>query len=339
MYKLMVAAFMLLAFHSSLAAQPSKTSPRIELRLGHVGSAGSLYDLTANEFARRVKEELHGAVNVTVIPNSQLGNDVQMLEKVRRGELDFCLPAPATSSINPMFSVFDVPYLVLTRQRVKNARELILNKYFRPAAHTQGLLILGLWENGFRHITNNVRPIETPRDLRGLKIRVPQGSRFLAALKLYGAAPAEYPFGPPLVEALKAGTFDGQENPFSLIRSLKLDAVQKYLALTYHNYMPVYLVGNEKKFAALPADAQAALKKIGADLQDWSMSKGEQLDLDLRWELSQTMAINEIDTRSFLSASVPAYKQFAAEVPEGKELIRLLYDRTNFTAATGQSWQ
>jgi TRAP-type transport system periplasmic protein len=338
MRKLIIAAFTLIACHQGHAAEPPKAGVRIELRLGHVAAVGSLYDLTANEFARRVREALLGRVNVTVIPNSELGNDVQLIEKVRQGGLDFCMPAQATSAISPVFSVFDVPYLVLTRQRIRSVREALLRQYFQPAAHAQGLLILGLWENGFRHITNNVRPIQTHQDLRGLKIRVPQGSRFLTALKFYGAAPAEYPFGPPLIEALKAGTFDGQENAFSQIRSFKLDTVQKYLSLTYHNYIPVYLVANERKIAALPADVQAALKKAGADIQDWSMTKGEQLDIAARWELSQTMAVNEIDTYSFLTASLPAHKQFSADVPQGRELIRLLYDRT-ITGATSRSPQ
>jgi tripartite ATP-independent transporter DctP family solute receptor len=338
MRKLIVTAFMLIAFHQHVAAQPSKTGDRIELRLAHVTAVGSLYDLTAHEFARRVREELRGKVNITVFPNSELGNDIQLIEKVRRGELDFSMSAQAASAISPMFSVFDVPYVVLTRQRIRSIRETLVRQYFQPAAHEQGLVILGMWENGFRHITNNVRPIQTPEDLKGLKIRVPQGSLFLTALKIYGAAPAEYPFGPPLIEALKAGMFDGQENAFSQIRSFKLDTVQKYLSLTYHNYVPAWLVANEAKIAALPADVQAAIRKAGADLQDWSMNKGEQLDIEARWELSRTMSVNEIDTYSFLSASLPAHRQFAADVPQGRDLIRLLYDRT-ITGGANRSQQ
>jgi len=341
MHKAVAAVFLLFAFCQNLSAEPLKVKAAapIELRLGHVGAPGSLYDLTANEFARRVNEKLRGRVTVTVVPDSKLGNDPQLLDKVRHGEVDFCMPAPATSSISPMFSVFDVPYLVLTRQHIRNSRDEILKKYFRPAAHAQGLVVLGMWENGFRQITNNVRPIRTPKDLAGLRIRVPQGSRFLVALKSYGAQPGEYPFGPPLVEALRDGKFDGHENPFTLIRSLKMDTVQKYLSLTYHLYMPVYLVGNEKKMAALPHDVQAVLKKTAADMQDWSMSQGERLDIELRTTLSHTMVVNDIDTLSFLAASLPAYRQFAADVPEGKDLIRLLYDRTSFAAATGHTWQ
>ncbi|MGO8953400.1 MAG: TRAP transporter substrate-binding protein [Rhodomicrobium sp.] len=338
MYKFFAIAFLVLAFLQNAHAGPANNAAPIKLRLGHIGSPGSLYDLTAAEFAKRVSEKLQGKVVVTVFPDSILGNDPQMLDKVTLGELDFCMPAPATAAISPVFSVFDVPYLVLTREHVRASRQKLIQMYFQPAAGAKGLLVLGMWENGFRHITNNVRPIHTPRDLKGLKIRVPQGSRFLTVLKSYGAAPGEYPFGQPLVEALRNGTFDGQENPFTMIRSLKMDRVQKYLSLTHHTYMPVYLMGNEKKMAALPPDVQAVIKRTAEDLQDWSMSAGEKLDIELRDQLSGTVAINEVDTLAFLAASFPAYTQFAAEVPQGKALIRLLYDRTSL-AATGHTWQ
>jgi tripartite ATP-independent transporter DctP family solute receptor len=339
MYKCAVIAFLLIAFHLDAHADAATKPAPITLRLGHIGSPGSLYDATATEFAKRVNEKLHGKAIVTVFPNSVLGNDPQLLDKVMHGELDLCMPAPATAAISPVFSVFDVPYLVLTRAHVRASRKELIQMYFQPAADAKGLVVLGMWENGFRHITNNVRPIHTPHDLKGLKVRVPQGSRFLTALKSYGATPTEYPFGPPLFEALKNGTFDGQENPFTMIRSLRMDQVQQYLSLSYHTYMPVYLVGNKERIAALPPDVQAAVKTVAADLQDWSMSAGEKLDLELRAQLSRSMKINEVDTLAFLAASFPAYLQFAAEVPQGKALIRLLYDKTSLAAAIGHGWQ
>jgi TRAP-type transport system periplasmic protein len=211
MHKFVAVAFLFISFCKGACAEPEKDTAPIELRLGHVGASGSLYDLTAVEFAKRVNEKLHGKLIVTVIPDSKLGNDPQLLEKVRLGELDFCMPAPATAAISPVFSVFDVPYLILTRQHVRNSRDELIQHYFQPAAHAKGLYVLAMWENGFRQLTNNVRPIRVPQDLRGIKVRVPQGSRFLAALKSYGAQPGEYPFGPPLVEALRNGTFDARK--------------------------------------------------------------------------------------------------------------------------------
>jgi tripartite ATP-independent transporter DctP family solute receptor len=313
-----------------VASQP------VELRLGHNAAFGAVLDLTAAEFARRVNAALRGRVSIKVYGNSTLGSDVDMFKQVERGELDFALPSNYLASVNPLFSVFDVPYLILSRAHIRRVRNTLLDGYLRPAIAPKGLLILGMWENGFRHITNNVRPIHGPEDLKGLKIRVPQGSRMLQAFKGFGALPAEYSFGPPLVEAIKAGKFDGQENPFTQINSAKIDRVQKYLSLTYHNYTPVYLVMRSDKFAALPPDVQAVIKKTAEDMQDWAMSANEMLEKSLKEKLSQTMEVNEADLFAFLVSSFGFYKDFAKDVPGGKPLVKLLYDPASLTAATGK---
>ncbi len=327
------------AFCSAAQNDPATPAPAapIQLRLGHNAAFGSVLDVTSAEFARRANAALRGKAVINVYGNSVLGGDVDMFKQVERGELDFALPSNYLSTVDPIFSVFDVPYLILSREHVRRVRNELLNKYLRPAVARRGLLILGMWENGFRHMTNNVRPINTPADLRGLKMRVPQGSRLLKALKSYGAEPAEYSFGAPLVEAIKAGRFDGQENPFTQINSAKIDRVQKYMSLTYHNYTPVYLIMRDDKFNALPPEVQDVIKKTAEEMQDWAMRVNESAEKNLKEKLSQSMAVNEVDLFAFLTASFGFYKDFAAEVPGGKALIRLLYDPTSLTAATAKS--
>jgi TRAP-type transport system periplasmic protein len=311
-------------------------APAIELRLGHNAAFGAVLDLTAAEFARRVNAQLRGRVTIKVHGNSTLGSDVDMFKQAERGDLDFALPSNYLSTVNPIFSVFDMPFLILSRAHIRNIRATLLDEHLRPAIAARGMLILGMWENGFRHMTNNVRPIHTPEDLKGLKMRVPQGSRMRQAFEYFGALPAEYSFGPPLVAAIKEGKFDGQENPFTQINSAKIDTVQKYLSLTYHNYTPVYLVMRADKFAALPPEAQAVIKKTAEDMQDWAMSANEQLEKTLKEKLSQTMQVNEADLFAFLMASFNFYRDFARDVPGGKPLIKLLYDPASLTEATGR---
>jgi len=315
------------------ADEPSKV---IELRLGHNAAIGAVLDLTAAEFARRINASLRGKVHITVYGNSTLGSDVDMFHKVEAGDLDFALPSNYLSTVDPIFSVFDMPFLILSRAHVKRIRAKLLDEHLRPAIAIRGLLILGMWENGFRHMTNNVRPIHTPEDLRGLKMRVPQGSRMLKAFEYFGAQPREYSFGPPLVAAIKEGTFDGQENPFTQINSAHIDSVQKYLSLTYHNYTPVYLVTRADKFTALPADIRKLIAKTAEDMQDWAMAANEQIEATLKEKLSQTMQVNDADLFAFLTASFALYRNFAAEVPGGKPVIQLLYDPASLTTATGR---
>jgi tripartite ATP-independent transporter DctP family solute receptor len=318
-------------------ARADPASPPLELRLGHNAAPGAVLDLTANEFARRVNAALAGKALIRVFGNSALGSDVDMFNAVQRGELDLALPSNYLSKISPDFSVFDLPFLVLSRDHIRRVRGELLNKFLRPAAAANGLLILGMWENGFRHMTNNVRPIRSPGDLRGLRMRVPQGSRMLQAFKAFGALPEEYSFGPPLVAAIKAGKFDGQENPFTQIDSAHIGEVQKFLSLTYHNYTPVYLVARSDKFAALPLEVQTALKKAAVEMQDWAMTTNEQLEKSLREKLAKTMTVNEADLFAFLIASFGCYREFIDAVPDGRPLVKLLYDPISLAAATGGS--
>lgn len=326
---LYILLFSLLLFTSSGHAE-EKPAP-VELIFGHTGNTGSIHDLTAREFARRVNTELRGKVFVRIAGASELGNEAEMLEKVKRGDIAFCLPAPTLIRLDAVFAVLELPYLVLSREHIKRVREKLLNEYFRPAAAANGIQLLAMWENGFRHITNNVRPIVTPADLVGIKIRISQGSRLKVGFKQYGANPEEFPFGQPLYNALKTGQFDGQENPFGNIYTAKLQEVQKYLSLTSHQYGTLYLVTSTKQWAALPPKAQRVISKAAEDLQDWSMQLGQQMDQKLRATLGETMQINEVDTLAFLLASLPIYLNYAKEVPKGKELIRLLYDKTSLS--------
>ncbi len=329
------------AFCQALAANAqapvAENRKPIELRLGHNAAFGAVLDLTAAEFARRVNAASGGEIAIKVFGNSTLGSDVDMFKQVERGELDFALPSNYLSTVNPIFSVFDMPFLVLSRAHIRRVRATLLEKHLQPAIQTRGLVILGMWENGFRHMTNNVRPIHTPDDLKGLKMRVPQGSHMLQAFNYFGAAPREYSFGPPLVEAIKSGAFDGQENPLTQINSAKIDRVQKYLSLTYHNYTPVYLVTSSDKFSTLPPKAQVLIKKTAVDMQDWAMAANERLEKVLLAQLSNTMEVNEADLFAFLIRSFALYKAFANEVPGGKPVIKLLYDPASLSEATGKA--
>lgn len=319
------------------AGKPAKGKKVIELTLGHTGNAGSIHDRTASEFAKRVNEALKGKVVVTVVGDSKLGNEAQMLEKTKSGEIAFSLPAPTLVKVDPAFAVFEMPYLVLSRDHVRKARADLISKYFEPAAEKNGLHLLALWENGFRHITNNVRPITTPADLKDVKLRVSQGSRLKNVFNSYGAKAEEFPFGQPLIDAIKAGKFDGQENPVGNIYTAKLHEVQKYLSFTGHQYGPLYLVSGKESWNKLPKSAQKTISKIAVELQDWSMKEGEKLEKEYTEKLRETMQVNKIDSISFLIASFPIYQAYAKEVPEGKALIRLLHDRTSFASA-GSTW-
>jgi len=294
------------------------------IRLGHIGFPGSLFDMVAQEYARRANVELKGRYEVKVFHSSQLGSDEQMVKGIKLGAPEMFEPSTVMSTVEPKFGVFEMPYLITSRSQMKKvAANPQVQQALFASLPAKGMRVLGVWENGFRHITNNVRPINKPEDLQGVKLRVPGGAWRVNMFKAYGANPAPMPFG-EVYAALQSGVMDGQENPFAQIASAKLQEVQKYLSLTGHVYSPAYLIVSEDFWQKVPKDAQAVLSKIAIELGDYARAQGEALDRDLMGKLAPPLKVNQVDKPAFIKASAPIYQQFGSEVPGGAELVKLI---------------
>jgi tripartite ATP-independent transporter DctP family solute receptor len=294
------------------------------IRLGHIGFPGSLFDITAQEYARRVNVELKGRYEVKVFHSSQLGSDEQMIKGIKLGAPEMFQPSSVMSTVEPRFGVFEMPYLITSRAQMKKVAESpVLRKVLFSVLPPKGMRLLGVWENGFRHITNSVRPISKPADLKGVKLRVPGGTWRVNMFKAYGANPAPMPFG-EVYAALQSGVMDGQENPFAQIASAKLQEVQKFLSLSGHVYSPAYLIVSEDFWKKVPADAQAVLARTAVELGDYSRAQGEALDRELLGKVAPPLQVNEVDKAEFIEASKPIYEQFSKEVPGGGELVKLI---------------
>ena len=163
------------------------------------------------------------------------------------------------SSAVDAFGMFEMPYLVKNREHMKKIEAAVVWPSLAPMAEAKGYKLLAVWENGFRHITNNAKPIVKPADLAGMKLRVPQGKWRVKMFQAYGANPSPMALSEVFV-ALQTGVMDGQENPLTQIYSSKFQEVQKYLSMTGHVYTPAYLATGKTKFASLPADVQAILR-------------------------------------------------------------------------------
>jgi tripartite ATP-independent transporter DctP family solute receptor len=296
----------------------------ITLRLGHVGFPGSLFAITSDEYAKRVNAALKGKIDLKVFHSSQLGSDEQMVRGIKLGAPEMFLPSTVMSTVEQKFGVFEMPYLIVSRAHMKKVAE---NKQVQSALFEglpgKGMRILGVWENGFRHITNNARPIIKPEDLKGIKLRVPGGVWRVKMFKDYGANPSPMPLA-EVYSALQSGVMDGQENPFPQIASAKFYEVQKFLSLSGHVYTPAYLVIGEDIWKKLPPDIQTMVSKIAWELGDFARSEGERLDKELMDKIAPPMKANEVDKNAFITASKTVYDEFGKEVPGGPELIRLV---------------
>ena len=224
----------------AMLVAPRRRSAQLEIKLGHVGEPGSLFQMSADEFAKRANAKLAGKAKVVVFGSSQLGGDKEMMQKLKLGTLDMALPSTVMSSEVDLFGVFEMPYLVKDRAHMGRIEKEIFWPKLAPEAEKKGLKVLAVWENGYRHITNSKRPIKVPADLQGIKLRVPEGKWRVKMFQAYGANPSPMKFS-ELFTALQTGVMDGQENPFTQIYSAKLQEVQKYLSLSGHVYTPAYL--------------------------------------------------------------------------------------------------
>jgi tripartite ATP-independent transporter DctP family solute receptor len=307
-----------------LLASGVSASAQVTLRLGHVGFPGSLFAITADEFAKRANAELKGKVEIKVFHSSQLGSDEQMMRGIKVGAPEMFLPSTVMSSADEKFGVFEMPYLIVSRAQMKKATDTKqLQTQLFGGLPAKGMRVLGVWENGFRHITNNVRPIVKPDDLKGIKLRVPGGVWRVKMFKAYGGNPSPMPLA-EVYSALQSGVMDGQENPFPQIAAAKLQEVQKFLSLSGHVYTPAFLVVGEDTWKKYPADVQAALSKIAWDMGDFARSEGERLDKELMATLAPPMKANEVDKNAFIKASAPIYEDFGKEVAGGAELVKLI---------------
>ena len=296
----------------------------VTIRLGHVGFPGSIFDITANKFAADVNAALAGKVEVKVFHSSQLGSDEAMVKGIRVGAPEMVAPSTVMSTVEQRFGVFEMPYLIVNRVHMKKVAEdkRVQKALFEPLP-ARGLRVLGVWENGYRHITNNRRPIKYPGDLNDIKLRVPGGIWRVKMFQAYGAKPSPMPFS-EVYSALQSGVMDGQENPFSQIYSAKFHEVQKYLSLTGHVYTPAYLLVSEDFWKKLPKDVQATIAKIAWATGDFARSEGERLDKELLQKMVPPMIVNEPDKNAFIKASGAVYEEFGKQVPGGAELVKLI---------------
>ena len=293
----------------------------LELKFGHVGKPGSLFEASVNEFAKRANAKLAGKAKVVGFGSSQLGKDKELLKKLKLGTVNFALPSSVMASVADEAGLFDMPYLVKDREHMARIEKEIVWPMLVPILEKKGYKVIAIWENGFRNITNNQRPINVPTDLQDLKLRTPKSVWRVKMFQAYGANPAPLSFSEVFV-ALQTGTFDGQENPLAQIASGKFQEVQKYLSMTGHVYTPAYVTVSTTHWEKIPADVRKVLEDTAKETQAYVYKTAAQLEVDLLAELKAGgMQVNTADKAAFIAASKPIYEEFGDSVSGGKALI------------------
>ena len=310
----------LLTYAAATLLSAATATAQTEIKFGHVGAPGSLFAQSADLYAARVNAKLGAKAKVVIYGSSQLGSDGELLKKLKLGTVDLALPSTVMTSVAPEFGVFEMPYLVQDRGHAARIADAVTRPILGPIAEKAGYRILGVWENGYREITNNKRPIAKPEDLQGIKLRVPGGVWRVKMFKAYGANPSPMELKEVFV-ALQTGVMDGQENPLTQIYSQKFQEVQKFLSLTGHVYTPAYLTAGAS-WARLPADVQKILTDTAKEVEPDILKLAAKLDDELIGKMKASgIQVNAADKPAFIAASKAVYEEFSKEVPTGKTLI------------------
>jgi len=305
-----VAVFMFLLTGAAFAT--------VEFKFAHSGSLEHQYQIGAEQFKKLVEEKSGGEMKVNIFPQAQLGGERDLAEGVRMGTIEMSSVAAGNmAGFVPELQVFGVPFLFQTREQVYSVLDGPVGKDLADIMLGKGFVNLSIWEVGFRNITNNIRPVKTPDDMKGLKIRVQESKIWIEFMKSLGAVATPIPFG-ELYTALQQKVVDGQENPVATIYSMKFYEVQKYLSLTGHTYEPALVVANPKWFNGLDPKHQAILKEAAMEAAVFQRQKLAELDRE-RFEVIRKAGVEveeNPDKAAFAKATEDLHKVLADSVPE-----------------------
>lgn len=208
-----------------------------------------------------IEKGTNGKVKVEIYPNGQLGSDRQTVEACQMGTLEMTLPATSTlSTFDDTFMILDVPYVFTSVEGCRNALDGKLGEAMNASlAEKAGMINLGFGESGFRNLSNNIRPVKSPADLKGMKIRVIENPYHIATFKALGANPTPMAFG-ELFTGLQQKVVDGQDNGVMITYTNKFYEVQKYYTVTQHLFNANSYIINKEFFESLPAEYQTVIK-------------------------------------------------------------------------------
>jgi tripartite ATP-independent transporter DctP family solute receptor len=249
-----------------------------------------------------IKQRSNGQLEIRMFSDAQLGGDNDMLAQVRSGALEFySTSATAISTLQPTASILNIPFAFESHDAVWKAVDGKLGKVVTDAVSTgTSLHAFGrIWENGYRQVTNSAHPVNVPKDLAGLKIRVPSSPLNVALFKALGAAPTIMSVN-ELYTALQTRVVDAQENPIIQISLYNLHEVQKYCSFTQHLWDGFIQLSNERIWKALPPALQEiveqSLSEAGLKQREDSTALNQSLIKDLE---SKGMLFNKSDTTAF----------------------------------------
>jgi len=261
-------------------------------------------NLRAAEALGRIKEATKGRVEISLYPANQLGSDTDLLSQVRSGGVEFFnLSTSILSTLVPAAGILNTGFAFPDYDAVWKAVDGDLGKYIREQIGKAGLVTPSrAWDNGFRQVTSSSKPIKTPEDLKGFKIRVPPAPMLTSLFKALEASPSPINFN-ELYSALQTKVVEGQENPLAIIATTRLYEVQKYCSMTGHVWDGYWILGNRRAWERLPEDVRAIISREFDKSADDQRADIAKLSVSLRADLTaKGIVFNEVDRKQFRDA-------------------------------------
>ena len=302
-----------------LLASPAY-SEALKLRLSVESTPGASTQQILGAFRDALSEQMGDEVAIEYFDSGTLGDEIVHMQQVRTGQLDVIPIGSDAVQLDSKFAVFDIPFLFNSREQVSAVLDGPIGQELDTSLQENaGLKILGFGEIGFRHISNNVRPIVVPADLEGIKLRTPGSKTRILSFEMLGATPIKMNIGEVYL-ALEQGVIDGQENPLGNIAKWSWDEVQKYISLSRHVYTPITFVMNLKRYNSLTDEQReqidAAARTAVLSSRQYGTDNDTQLEQVIK-ERSPDVQFNEIDSAAFTDIA----NDIAVEIGEiaGKE--------------------
>jgi tripartite ATP-independent transporter DctP family solute receptor len=297
---------------SALLVSTSAAMAQTTLKFGHYNAESHPMHKASVQFKQNVEKRTNGQLKIEIYPNNTLGSPPEILEQTRNGVVDIAVPTSGQlDKYDKAFAALMMPFAFSDLDHARRAMDGPMLQWLSPLAQSKGLEIIGVWEYGFRNLTNSKRPINVPDDVKGLKIRTPPEIQLSAAMAALGANVQKIAF-PELYLSLSQGVVDGEENPIATIWSAKFYEVQKHLALTRHVYQAIYQVVNLDIWKKLSAEQQKILREEAAAAGKLTRELLQGEENGLIEQLKQKgMAVTTPDLKPFKGAMGPAVAEIS----------------------------
>jgi len=292
-------------------ANPAVYAQTVKLTLGHGAAPDNPRHLAAVRFAELVKSGSSGRIEVNVAPSAQLGDDAAMVTALRTGALDMSANSQgAVAAAVPEYAAYGMPFLFSTPQQAFKLLDGPLGQELAEKSAAKGMVVLGYWDNGIRHMTNSKRAIQKVDDMKGLKMRTPPDAVLVDIMQALGAEAQQIKFA-ELYVALQQGVVDGQENPLANFHASKLYEVQKHLALTSHMYQMTPLLISKRSWDRLSAGDKNLVTQAAKEATTYQRDLSKQVEDKLLDDIkAKGVQVTTIDAKAFAQATAKVQQKW-----------------------------